>query len=40
MQKKMISVISKTRANLKKLNAYLGSATSIYPKIDLTHRAF
>jgi len=31
--------ISKTRANLKKLSAYSGSATSIYPKIDLTLRA-
>ena len=31
--------ISKTRANLKKLCAYSGSVTSIYPKIDLTLRA-
>ena len=31
--------ISKTRANLKKLSAYSGSATSIYPKIDLTLHA-
>jgi len=38
--KKMISVYLKTRANLKKLSAYSGSATSVYPKIDLTLRAF
>ena len=31
--------ISKTRANLNKLSTYLGSATSIYPKIDLTVHA-
>ena len=31
--------ISKTRANSIKLSAYLGSATSIYPIIDLTFSA-
>jgi len=31
--------ISTTRANLKKLSAYSGSALSIYPKIDFTLRA-
>jgi len=31
--------ISQTRANLKKRSAHSGSATSIYPKIDLTIRA-
>ena len=31
--------ISKTRANLKKLSAYSGTPTSIYPKLDLTLHA-
>jgi len=36
---KIFALISKTRANLKKISAYSGSATSIYPKIYLTRRA-
>ena len=38
--KKTFRYISKTRANLKKLSAYSGSSTSVYPTIDLTLRAF
>ena len=39
-EKKWFRYISKTRANLKKLSAYSGSATSVYLKIDLTLRVF
>jgi len=36
MRKKCFRYISKTKVKLKKLSAYSGSATYVYPTIDLT----